>query len=324
MRGGDDSVYEGGSYNIVVCGIRRRDARLHRHAVKLWEAVAEAYSPGRVRAKLPPVVVLRLAKATAVFVNAGFGRMFLGWAKGESRLLDFVGLGTHRLFGQIYGRELCREESMAHLRKRLYYCVVTAFFTVVQIIFSYAQLHIFSLAISVMLLPILLDRQWSTLVSRMQSRYDRSQVSQLSRHLGKALAPLATTTGMPTRFGLRGMDMLLGGLEMCVGGAQFVSGALIFAYSVSRAARPTAEVEPELVAAMTGLRVAKELANLLSPLIEQRRQPAQFDRNEDCVRQILHGLTAVASSPMELALRIHEQPEAEAEFMHSCEVLTAS
>lgn len=44
----------------------------------------------------------------------------------------------------------------------------------------------------------------------LQSRYNRSQVTKLSVHLSRALSHIATTPGMPTRFGLRGVHTLLG------------------------------------------------------------------------------------------------------------------
>jgi len=116
-------------------------ARLREHARELLKAVQEAYSPGMMAAKLFRVFLLRMCKAVAMVLNAVVGRMLLGWGKGESRVLDFVGMGTERLFWDLYGRELCREESIAFLYKRLYLCALTFTASLVQIMFEYVSKH---------------------------------------------------------------------------------------------------------------------------------------------------------------------------------------
>jgi hypothetical protein len=51
-------------------------------------------------AKARPVFILRVGKAFAIPLNAIVGRLFLGWEKGESRILDLVGDGTERLYSK--------------------------------------------------------------------------------------------------------------------------------------------------------------------------------------------------------------------------------
>lgn len=119
-----------------------------------------------------------------------------------------------------------------------------------------------------------------------QSRYDRSRVQRLSKTLARALSPVATTHGMPTRFGLSGCTLLLGGIEMAASAMQFAAGALIMMYTVWKASALWEREAVEVVLAVACLRVIKEMLNIASPLIEMRRQPAQFDRNDDCVRQV--------------------------------------
>eukprot|EP00961_Rhodomonas_salina_P036490 490242-Rhodomonas_salina.1 len=95
------------------------------------EAVREAYRPGErsygarhffsclplvacatglVRKKFAMVIKLRLLKLVALLVNEFIGRVFLGWARGESRLLDYVGRETDDLFAMAYERPLSKAE----------------------------------------------------------------------------------------------------------------------------------------------------------------------------------------------------------------------
>ncbi len=58
------------------------------------------------------------------------------------------------------------------------------------------------------------------------------------------------------------------------------------AYTVWKTSSPWEKEALDVVLAVAGLRVVKEVLNMASPAMEMRRQPAQFDRNDDCVRQV--------------------------------------
>jgi hypothetical protein len=75
-------------------------------------------------------------------------------------------------------------------------------------------------------------------------------------------------------------------VEMAASALQFAAGALIVTYTVWKVSSPWEKEAMEVALAVAGLRLVKELLNIASPLIEIRRQPAQFDRNDDCVRQV--------------------------------------
>jgi hypothetical protein len=90
---------------------------------------------------------------------------------------------------------------------------------------------------------------------------------------------------MPTRFGLRGFLMFLGGLEWAVSASQTLSGWLIFQYTLWQTT-PWDIEDAQIVVIIAGLRIFKEVFNVISPLIELWRQPAQFDKNDACVRQV--------------------------------------
>ena len=76
---------------------------------------------------------MRLLKIVSLILNEGFGRVFFGWSRGESRLLDYVGECTEALFASLYQRALHYEDSVHFLHRRLLLCLLTGPATAAQV-----------------------------------------------------------------------------------------------------------------------------------------------------------------------------------------------
>jgi hypothetical protein len=318
------------------------------HERNLCRILLEVYNP-RVLfiVKLLPTFVLRIGKTLAMLVNTTVGQLLCCWEPGESRVLDFVGRHTGALCRKLYDEEVDQGLIRAFLMRRFLFCSITTTATAVQIGCQLADVPLYAVLITCLLTPItLIDKQLSTLVTKMIPRYDRSQIEQLVGGLTRTLrsGPFPDVPDPPRvrAAGAARRCLNLTVLEMCVGATQFCAGLLVVLYSVlllidssaeaarDDAARDTNLEDPQLLLPRyfdTGdgrcelgtfcvapgpfiiiARCVKELANWLSPWIEWRLTPLKYSSNADVLHVSLAAMVEHAGGldQLETSLRDDE------------------
>lgn len=291
------------------------------HERNLCRILLEVYNPRVLLVvKLLPTLVLRVGKTLAMLVNTSVGGVLCCWEPGESRVLDFVGRHTGAMCRKLYDEEVDQELIRAFLRRRFLFCSITTTATAVQIGCQLAAVPLYAVLITCLLTPItLVDKQLSTLVTKMIPRYDRSQIEQLvvglTRTLRSGPFPDAPDPPRMRAAGAARRCLNLTVLEMCIGATQFCAGLVVVLYSILLLIDSGAEATIDDAVSDTNLtnsqlqlpryfdtgdgrcelgtfcvspgpfiiiaRCVKELANWLSPWIEWRLTPLKYSTNTE-------------------------------------------
>jgi len=206
--------------------------------------LAEAYYVPSLVRKAPTVLRLRLVKAAALVFTTKVGQVLFSWAPGENRLLDSSAREAGAMYAQLYGAPMDGDAAALHLARRRVFFGLTLSATTLQVVAMSYGFPAFAVVVSLLLAPVtLLERQWCTLVSKLQPRGVRSVVEVLVRRTTKAFVdsdaeagatvPLFKSLGAKTRrFPVAPIRArLIAGTEMFVGFAQALCACFILLHS---------------------------------------------------------------------------------------------
>ncbi len=132
----------------------------------------EAYNPRILLTKIVPVFKIRFLKIIGMVVNRFTGQYLLGWNGQENRMYDVLGKVVDSLFLRLYHHQLIQHDVFSFLHRRLNYAFITGTVTAAQIILTWQGTVFWAFMLSVVISPVtLIDRQWSTSVTKNPPRY---------------------------------------------------------------------------------------------------------------------------------------------------------
>lgn len=276
------------------------------HLPVVVQIIVEAYHPVIAWAKLVPVLRMRCFKVLGMIINQKTGQLLLGWNGKENRLYDRVGHDVDDLFLKLYGHPLRQPDVFRFLRRRLQYALITGVVTGLQILLTWQRQVAWALALSVLVAPVtLLDRQWSTNVTKQPPRFAREvALNHLSFPVGAILgASNEPRYKPPPRVRLKLHFMLLQWLEMFNGFLQFLSGlALFFLPGLFLLRKDLPQLDlghgVTFIVALNIVRGAKELTNWLSAALEWVLTPVKYQQARDTLIAFLASL--LVFGPQEL------------------------
>lgn len=277
----------------------------------IFTIITETYSPYMVLKKTKTVLLLRLLKCAAIFINERTGQLLFKWKKNENVILDKVGRGTETLFTNLYNTHITQGDVYHFLYKRLLFCSITSFFTAIHILFFELYDVKMGLCISLILLPItVVDRQWTVLVTKMFPRYERSKIIKIQHNTHLLLSPAIAVNiyhrATKTEHLCYMPDTVFVIMEMCIATLQILCGVYIFVFTCNDLFSifdgKNIEFYPRLIIIV---RIAKEITNFVSFCLEYVLTPLKFKKNSSLLEEFLSNLAKI-TSPEQVAHLINK------------------